>query len=118
MASSAQPTERQDDGRELNDARRDLRQDRRDVERDHREINRDQRDLRYDRARAEGWHDRVEWREFRGPRPGFWFAPGYGFRPISQFGWRRGAYVPVAYRGFCVQNWGYYGQRPRPPGYR
>ena len=41
-----------------------------------------------------------------------------GYRPISHFGWRRGAYVPAAYRGFYVQDWGYYGLRPPPPGYR
>lgn len=131
MAASAQ-TERQDDRRELNDDRRDLHQDRRQAERDgrigpgeraelnrdHREINRDRRDLRYDRARADSWRDRAEWRDFRGPRPGYWFAPGYGYRPVSHFGWRRGVYVPIAYRSYYVQDWGYYGLRPPPPGYR
>ena len=55
---------------------------------------------------------------FHGVRPGFWFAPGYGYRPISHYGWRRGAYVPVGYRNYYVQDWGYYGLRPPPPGYR
>ena len=132
MAASAQPSERQDDRRELNEDRRDLNHDRRAAERDgrvgpgeraelnrdHREINQDRRDLRYDRARADSWRDRAEWRDFRGVRPGFWFAPGYGYRPISHYGWRRGAYVPVGYRGYYVQDWGYYGLRPPPPGYR
>jgi Ni/Co efflux regulator RcnB len=125
MAASAQPGDRQDDRRELNDDRRDLRHDRRDAGRDgrigpgeRREINRDQRDLRYDRARADSWRGRAEWRDFRGMRAGYWYAPGYGYRPISRYGWRRGAYVPAAYRGYYVQDWGYYGLRPPPRGYR
>ena len=111
IAASAQPNDRQDDRREQGDDRRDLRHDRRDVAQD-------RRDLHYDRARAESWQGRAEWRDFHGVRPGFWFAPGYGYRPVSHFGWRRGAFVPAAYRGFYVQDWGYYGLRPPPPGYR
>ena len=132
MAASAQPTERQDDRRELNEDRRDLNHDRRAAERDgrigpgeraelnrdHREINQDRRDLRFDRARAESWRGRAEWRDYHGARPGFWYAPGWGYRPISHFGWRRGVYVPAAYRGFYVNDWGFYGLRPPPPGYR
>ena len=82
MAASAQPSDRQDERRELN-------QDRRDLNRDHREINQDRRDLRYDRARADSWQGRTEWRDFHGVRPGMWFAPGYGYRPVSHFGWPR-----------------------------
>jgi Ni/Co efflux regulator RcnB len=104
MAASAQPGERHDE-----------RRDHREI---NREINRDRRDLRYDRARAESWRDRAEWREFRGERRGYWYAPGYGYRPITRYGWRRGAYVPAAYRSYYVQDWGYYGLRPPPPGYR
>jgi len=132
MAASAQPWDRRDDRRELNDDRRDLRHDRRQAERDgrigpgerrelardHRDINMDRRDLRFDRARAETWRGRAEWRDFRGPHPGYWYAPGYGYRPFSHFAWRRGAYVPAAYRGYYVQDWGYYGLRAPPPGYR
>ncbi len=132
MAANAQPGERHDDRRELRDDRHDLRHDRRDAERDgrvgpaehrelardHREIRDDRRDLRYDRARAESWRSRAEWREFRGPRPGYWYAPGYGYRPVGHYGWARGHYVPVVYRHYYVQDWGYYGLRPPPPGYR
>jgi Ni/Co efflux regulator RcnB len=132
MAASAQPGDRQDDRAERRDDRRDLRQDQRDahrdgrvtpgerreLDRDHRELRRDNRDLHYDRARADSWRGRTEWRDFRGPRPGYWFAPGYGYRPVGHFGWRRGAYVPTAYRGYYVQDWGYYGLRPPPAGYR
>ena len=131
-AANAQPGERRDDRQELRDDRRELRHDRREAERDgrigpgerrelardHRELRDDRRDLRYDRARAESWRGRAEWREFHGVRRGYWFAPGYGYRPVSHFGWRRGAYVPAPYRGYYVQDWGYYGLRPPPPGYR
>ena len=132
MAASAQPGERHDDRRELNDDRRDLRHDRRDatrdgrvdrgerreLHRDQREVRGDRRDLRYDRHRADSWRGRAEGRDFRGVRPGYWFAPGYGYRPVSRFGWRRGAYVPAPYRGYYVQDWRYYGLRSPPPGYR
>ena len=62
--------------------------------------------------------ERSEWREFRGQRSGYWYAPGFGYRPTSHFGWRRGAYVPVNYRSYYVQDWGYYGLRSPPYGYR
>jgi Ni/Co efflux regulator RcnB len=132
LAASAQPGERHDDRAERRDDRRDLQQDRRRAERDgvvtrgeqrelnrdRREVGRDNRDLRYDRARAESWRGRSEWRDFRGVRSGYWYAPGYGYRPISRYGWRRGGYVPTGYRSYYVQDWGYYGLRPPPPGYR
>jgi Ni/Co efflux regulator RcnB len=136
LAASAQPHDgphdRRDDRRELRDDRRDLREDRRDarrdgvvtpgerreLDRDRREIRDDRRDLRYDRARAETWRERAEWRAYHGVRRGYWYAPGYGYRPVSHFAWRRGAYVPRAYRAYYVQDYGYYGLRPPPPGYR
>ena len=117
MAVSAQPYDRHDEryGDQRYD-RRDRWEDRRDHRRDERRDER--RDWRYDRGRAETWRDRAEWRDFHGVRPGYWYAPGYGYRPVSRFGWRRGAYVPSPYRGYYVQDWGYYGLRPPPPGYR
>lgn len=132
IVASAQPHERREDRRELREDRRELREDRRDnrrdgvvtpgerreLNRDRREINQDRRELRYDRARADSWRGRTEWRDFRGARAGYWFAPGYGYRPYGHFGWRRGAYVPTTYRSYYVQDWGYYGLRPPPPGYR
>jgi Ni/Co efflux regulator RcnB len=117
MAATAQP----DDRRAYSDDRhdhRDLRHDRRDVRQDARDVRHDERAVHYDRARADSWRARPEWRDFRGPRPGYWYAPGWGYRPISHFGWRRGAYVSPAYRGYYVQDWGYYGLRPPPYGYR
>jgi Ni/Co efflux regulator RcnB len=131
MAAMAEPGDH-GDRHELNEGRRDLRHDRHaagrdgrigpgeraELRRDHREINLDRRDLRYDRARAESWRGRPEWRGYAGVRRGHWYAPGYGYRPVSHVGWRRGHYVPVTYRSYYVQDWGYYGLRPPPPGYR
>jgi Ni/Co efflux regulator RcnB len=75
----------------------------------------------YDRGHPESWREREEWREFHGPRGGYWYAPGYGYirhNPHWRGYWRRGGYVPVPYRHYYVQDWGYYGLRPPPPGYR
>lgn len=134
IAASAQPGhERREDRRELHEDRRELREDRRDARRDgvitpreQRELNRDraevrqsQREVRFNRARAETWRDRPEWRTYRGARPGYWYAPGYGYRPVVRgYNWRRGAYVPAAYRGYYVQDPYYYGLRAPPRGYR
>ncbi len=89
---------------------------------DRRQLREDRRELRYDRGHRETWEHRPEWRTFRGVRPGYWYAPGYGYyrvNPRWHAGyWRRGAYVPPPYRRLYVQDWGYYGLRPPPPGYR
>jgi Ni/Co efflux regulator RcnB len=133
IAASAQPYERREDRRELREDRQELREDRRDAQRDgritpgeRRELNQDrrevhqgQRELRYDRRRAETWRDRAEWRSYRGVRPGYWYAPGYGYRQMDRrVHWRRGGYVPVAYRSYYVQDPYYYGLAPAPRGYR
>jgi Ni/Co efflux regulator RcnB len=127
IAAAAQPYDRHDDRRDQREDRRDYRHDQRDARHDRRDerrddrrdIRQDRRDFRYDRMRAETWRDRAEWRAYHGPRRGYWYAPGYGYRPYySNFTWRRGVYVPPAYRGYYVQDWGYYGLRPPPPGYR
>jgi Ni/Co efflux regulator RcnB len=76
---------------------------------------------RFDRHRAETWRDRAEWRGFHGARRGYWYAPGYGYvrhNPAWRAYWRRGGYVPAPYRHYYVQDWGYYGLRAPPPGYR
>ncbi|MFN3584594.1 RcnB family protein [Phenylobacterium sp.] len=133
IAGQAQPYERREDRRELRQDQRELREDRREARRDgvitpreQRELARDraevrqsQRELRYDRRRAETWRGRPEWKAYRGVRNGYWYAPGYGYRPYMRgYAWRRGAYVPRAYRSFYVQDPYYYGLRPAPRGYR
>ena len=140
MAASADPGHRRDrewreDRRELREDRRELREDRREarrdgvitererreLQRDRREIRRDQRELRYDRHRAETWRGRTEWRDYRGARSGYWYAPGYGYRgyhPSYRSSWRRGGYVPMSYRSYYVQDPYYYGLHPAPYGHR
>lgn len=133
VAASAQNYERREDRRELREDRRELREDRRDAQRDgyisererrelqhdRREVRQSQRELRYDRRRADTWRDRAEWRAYRGARPGYWYAPGYGYRPVQRgYGWRRGAYVPRAYRSYYVQDPYYYGLPAAPRGHR
>ena len=135
MAASTQPAphERREDRRELRQDRREYRDNLRDARRDGnisgreaRELRRDRADVarsqaqvRYNRARAETWRDRSEWRDFRGARSGYWYAPGYGYRQYQRgYAWRTGRYVPPAYRGYYVQDPGYYGLRAPPRGQR
>jgi Ni/Co efflux regulator RcnB len=136
LAASAQPHDRHDSRHELREDRRELREDRRDahrdgrvspnerreLQRDRREVRESQRQVRYDRRRAETWRDRAEWRSYRGVRPGYWYAPGYGYqrldRRYSPSAWRTGAYLPPVYRTFYVQDPYYYGLRAPPPGQR
>lgn len=85
------------------------------------EVRRERVVVRYDRHRADSWRGRSEWRDYRGVRSGYWYAPGYGYRPYYpryRTYWRQGGYVPVEYRRYYVQDYYYYGLRPPPPGYR
>lgn len=134
MAASAQPgQERREDRREYREDRREYREDRRDarrdgyvsereareLQRDRAELRRDRAELRYDRRRADTWRNRAEWRDYRGARAGYWYAPGYGYRPYARnYAWRTGRYVPAAYRSYYVQDPYYYGLRAPPPGHR
>ncbi len=136
LAASAQNWDQRHDRRELQNDRRETNQDRRDARRDgvvtqgeRRELRHDQGELRqdrqamrYDRRNNNTWRGRAEWNGFNGARSGFWFAPGYGYRPVDRrwnnYVWRRGGYVPSAYRGYYVQDPYYYGLRPAPRGYR
>ncbi len=122
--AAAQPREVRQEHRELRDAQRDARRDGVVTPRERREIQREYRDVaraeaRYDRRRADSWRGRPEWNAYRGARPGYWYAPGYGYRPYNRgYAWRTGAYVPRAYRNYYVQDYRYYGLRPPPPGHR
>ncbi|ACG79038.1 conserved hypothetical protein [Phenylobacterium zucineum HLK1] len=134
-AAMAQPRDREvresrrelrEERRELRDERHDARRDgvvtpreRRAIERDRQDVREARRELRFDRRRAETWRDRAEWRAYRGDRQGYWYAPGYGYRPyMRSYAWRRGAYVPRAYRSYYVQDPYYYGLRAPPRGHR
>lgn len=126
--AAAQGYDRQvrEERRELRDERRDARRDgvitnreRREIRRERQDVREARREARYDRRRADTWRDRAEWRDYRGARANYWYAPGYGYRPYTRsYSWRRGAYVPRAYRSYYVQDPYYYGLRAPPRGHR
>jgi len=79
----------------------------------------DHRNDRFDRRRPESYKHRSEWRDYRGARQGYWYAPGYGYKRIDRSAkWRKGSYVPRSYRSYHVQDPTYYGLRPAPRGQR
>lgn len=123
MAASAQGyQDRREDRREYREDRRDAVRDGVVTPGERRELQRDRAELRYDRRQENTWRNRSEWRNYRGARAGYWYAPGYGYRPmdrrLARYEWRRGAYVPRAYRSYYVQDPYYYGLRSAPPGHR
>ncbi|HWE47927.1 MAG TPA: RcnB family protein [Caulobacteraceae bacterium] len=67
------------------------------------------------------WRGRAEWRDYKGERPGFSYAPGYGYYPVDRavaaHAWRRGEYLPETYRHRVVADWAYFGVRSPPRGY-
>jgi Ni/Co efflux regulator RcnB len=75
----------------------------------------------WNRGDRDWWRGRPEWRDYRGERPGFWYAPGYGYYPVDRalwrHEWRRGEYLPEAYRHRVVRDWAWFGVRPPPRGY-
>jgi Ni/Co efflux regulator RcnB len=97
---------------DVRDARQELRQDRRDY----------RQAQRWNRNDRNWWRGRNEFRAYAGRRAGYWFVPGYGYRPIDRrwanYRWARGAVVPYAYRSYYVQDPYFYGLRPAPYGYR
>jgi Ni/Co efflux regulator RcnB len=121
VAASAHP----DGDRHDHDGRWDRPEGRRDHDGDHDHY----RDGRHDEWRGGGGHreemranwrgGRPEWHGYGGPRAGYWYAPGYGYRPMARgVVWRRGGYVPPVYRTYYVQEPRYYGLAPAPYGYR
>ena len=135
MAAEAQS---RGDRWERRDDRRDDRWDRRDDRRDHRADRRDnRRDDRWDRRdhrqdnRAErrwsrndrNWYQgRSDFRDYRGYRQGYWYAPSYGYYRVeprySSYHWQRGQYLPSNYRSYYVRDPYVYGLREAPRGYR
>jgi Ni/Co efflux regulator RcnB len=107
---------------DLRDSQRELREDRRDFRDDRRDFRNDRRADRWDRNNRDWWRGRSEFRDYRGPRSGYWYAPGYGYYRVdpryARSVWRRGAYVPPAYRSYYVRDPAFYGLRAPPPGYR
>ncbi len=109
------------------DNRRDYREDRRDDRRDFRGERRDdrrdfRRDQRWDRNNRDWWRGRDDFRDYRGARNGYWYAPSYGYYRVEPryYGqrWQRGHYLPQSYRNYYVRDPYAYNLRPAPRGYR
>ena len=78
--------------------------------------------VRWDRNNRNWWRDHQDFRDYRGSRAGYWYAPGYGYYRVDNryrdYRWRTGAYLPPAYRSYYVRDPNFYGLRPAPRGYR
>ena len=103
-------------------SRRD-RQERREDRREHRQDRREFRqDRRWDRNNRDWWRGRNDFRDYRGARSGYWYAPSYGYYRVEPryygYSWRRGAYLPLRYRDYYVRDPYTYGLGPAPRGYR
>jgi len=123
--------ERRDDRRDWRngeyDSRNQYRRDRRDDNRDFRAERRDdrrdfRRDQRWDRNNRDWWRGRDDFRDYRGARNGYWYAPSYGYYRVEpryyNQRWSRGGYLPSHYRGYYVRDPYTYGLRQAPRGYR
>jgi Ni/Co efflux regulator RcnB len=119
--------DRQDRRQDRRDDRRDYRSDRRDHRQDQRWDRRDDRrdyrsNQRWDRNNRNWYRGRSDFRDYHGARNGHWYAPSYGYYRVdprySHQRWRRGSYLPAAYRGYYVRDPYVYGLRQAPRGYR
>lgn len=76
---------------------------------------------RWARSERDWWRGRADFRDYRGARANHWYAPGYGYYRVEPryYGqqWRRGGYLPSAYRSYYVRDPDFYGLRPAPRGY-
>jgi len=76
----------------------------------------------WDRSNPRWWRGRPEFIAYVGPRPGYFFAPGYGYYPVRRAyirrAWVAGVPVPFAMRRYVVLDPGFYGLAPARPGYR
>ena len=108
--------ERREDRREHRQDRREYRQERREDRREFRQ------DRRWDRNNRDWWRGRNDFRDYRGARSGYWYAPSYGYYRVEPryygYSWRRGAYQPLRYRDHYVRDPYTYGLGPAPRGYR
>ncbi|HEX8231933.1 MAG TPA: RcnB family protein [Caulobacteraceae bacterium] len=102
----------QEQRRDVQGARQELREDRRDYN----------QTQRFSRSNPYWYRGHRDFSGYNGRRAGYWFAPGYGYRPVDRryygYRWARGGFVPYGYRNFYVQDPYFYGLRPAPYGYR
>ncbi len=102
------------------------------LERDRRAYHSDRNDVRqgnaqlaqdrWDRRNPQWWRGRSEFRDYAGPRQGFWYTPGRGYyRPDPRwygYRWAVGGFVPYQYRTYYVSNPVFYGLPVAPYGLR
>ena len=66
------------------------------------------------------WRGNPAFREYGGPRSGFFFAPGYGYYAVPQIYWGRhwgvGALLPLFFLSYAAADFAAYGLPPPPPG--
>lgn len=83
---------------------------------------RGQRRAAFDRSNPRWWTGRREFSGYAGHRPGFFFVPGYGYRPLAAAyaarSWVVGAILPPELRGYAVADPTVYGVDLAPVGYR
>ena len=76
----------------------------------------------YDHGNVRWWQGRHEFAQYVGGRPGYYFAPGYGYHPIAAAylgrAWAIGATVPPELRTYVVADPTVYGMAPAVPGFR
>jgi Ni/Co efflux regulator RcnB len=112
-----------DNRREFRQDRREFRRDRRDDRRDFRQDRREYRqEQRWNRNNRNWWRGRTDFRDYRGARRGYWYAPSYGYYRVEpryqSYRWQRGHYLPHTYRSYYVRDPYAYGLRQAPRGYR
>ena len=116
LATAAPMAAQAQDRGDRRENRRDYREDRRDDRQDFR------REQRWDRSNRDWWRGRSDFRDYRGARNGYWYAPSYGYYRVEPryYGhrWQRGHYLPQSYRNYYVRDPYDYGLRPAPRGYR
>ena len=122
--------ERREDQRDLrrgDTTRREYRQDRRDDRQDFRAERRDDRqdfrgNPRWDRNNRDWWRGRDDFRDYRGARNGYSYAPSYGSYRVEPryygYRWQRGGYLPSSYRNYYVRDPYAYDLGAPPRGYR
>ena len=74
-----------------------------------------------DRGRPGWWRGHPGFVHYHGPRPGHYFAPGYGYYPIpprhAHSVWIVGGTLPLSMRHYVVVNPVGYGLSPAPTGH-
>lgn len=114
---------RSDHRADRRDHRRDHRADRRDHRQDYRRDHRqDHRADRWSRGNPNWWRGRSDFRDYRGARRGYYYAPSYGYYRVEPryygYRWQRGHTLPSAYRSYYVRDPYFYGLRHAPHGHR